>query len=213
MPATASKTGLPPSAVQSAVSPRQTCHHPIRQHRHDVDTAVCLQGAKKQGITTHVRVKKKFDNSGVGQAEADKRAQDWTVDMHKFSTVLGGLKEVKSPHASVTTALPSSKAPSASGVPPSASVPKQPKKKKKRDRGAANELGDGGAAASIAAPSGAQDVADTPATGERQRVKVASHSGRYTKREHNKRVQGYSANDLAAILGHTSAGARPPPSP
>ena len=41
-----------------------------------------------------------------------------------------------------------------------------------------------------------------------KKVKLASHSGRYQKREKNKLVKGYSATDLAAILGQASSGAQ-----
>lgn len=52
-------------------------------------------GRNQQGITTHVRVTKKFDTVGVGVAEAQKEAKNtWTVNTHVFDTILKNLNVV-----------------------------------------------------------------------------------------------------------------------
>merc|ERR1712147_24722 len=48
--------------------------------------------AQEQGITSHIRVKRPRDGEGVGQREADARAQDWTRQAAAFDRVLSGLK-------------------------------------------------------------------------------------------------------------------------
>ena len=54
-------------------------------------------GRNQQGITTHVRVIKKFDTVGVGVAEAQKEAKNtWTVNTHVFDTILKNLNVVGS---------------------------------------------------------------------------------------------------------------------
>eukprot|EP00873_Tetraselmis_striata_P023311 jgi/Tetstr1/443575/TSEL_031574.t1 len=56
-------------------------------------------GREKQGIKKHITAKKKFDNLGVGTNEADKRNQDWTLQMVGFSSVLKSLSEITSKHS------------------------------------------------------------------------------------------------------------------
>ena len=233
-----------------------------------------MQGAQKQGIRSHIRAKKKFDNAGVGQAEAAKRGHDWTLEMCNLSSTLGGLKEVVSRHASgvasesdddtdtpvhgvSTTSVANGTTALAAVVPQAAAVmPAVPAGKRKARKAAADhpqflsaaaaeapaaaviaevkkskkrkvDKAQGTAAdaqttddvpavavtapAAVAAPAvmAAQEAvepATVPAVVKAEAaVKRAKHEGRYTRREKNKLVKGYSAADLAAILGQTSA--------
>lgn len=54
----------------------------------------CSQGAQKQGIAEHVKVRKKFDALGVGAAEKAQHSRDWTTGMFHYESVLSGLKEI-----------------------------------------------------------------------------------------------------------------------
>lgn len=180
-------------------------------------------GASKQGIKEHIRVKKKFENWGVGAIESNERARDWSAGMAEFHRVLSTLSEITSQHASkrqgdgATTSEEESdasdgelhkaedgaianqgekekeKSKSKKGS------KKKEKKKEKKDRASkkrskapsdseAEASGDG-----IASPDEEQLTV--------KRVKVATHLGRFKKRETAKHVKGYSAHDLAAILG------------
>jgi hypothetical protein len=50
---------LSPPCMAPCVQPPSPSHHPASPYQR-------LQGAKKQGISEHIRVKKKFDSTGVG---------------------------------------------------------------------------------------------------------------------------------------------------
>ncbi|GAB4821901.1 hypothetical protein N2152v2_008947 [Parachlorella kessleri] len=56
-------------------------------------------GAERQGIKEHIKVKKKFENWGVGAVEAAHKARDWTTGMLDFHRVLSTLSEITSQHA------------------------------------------------------------------------------------------------------------------
>ncbi|QDZ25222.1 hypothetical protein HOP50_16g77680 [Chloropicon primus] len=49
-------------------------------------------GANEQGITSHIRAKKKDDNEGVGVAEAAKAKGDWTVNTSAYDKILSNLR-------------------------------------------------------------------------------------------------------------------------
>jgi hypothetical protein len=204
---------------------------------------VVTQGAKKQGMKSHIRAKKKFDNLGVGQAEAAKRAQDWTLDMCKFSSALSSLQEVVSKHAAASDSDDDSST-AEEQVADSAAVvvgaivltsatlalqtqpvvgkianDEQSERKlhKKRRTSKLDKGSNKVANAAVEPAEAAQDkqtaaapcAASPPASewgAAARSVKRAKHSGRYSKRERNKLVKGYSATDLAAILGHTAPG-------
>ncbi|KAK2078469.1 hypothetical protein QBZ16_003309 [Prototheca wickerhamii] len=57
-------------------------------------------GAEGQGIKSHIRVKKNFENWGVGAVESADRSRDWSAGMLEFHRVLSSLSEVTSVHAS-----------------------------------------------------------------------------------------------------------------
>lgn len=139
----------------------------------------------------HVKAVKKFDNKGVGMKEQAARLQDWTLDMCKFSAVLKGLKEITAPewlHAEATheddddtqevidnTASPQ----------PEKEGKAHKKKKRVREEAAA------------------ETVARTPSpTSDSSKQTNAKHATMYSRRKQQKMVKGYSATDIAAILGH-----------
>jgi Pin2-interacting protein X1 len=49
-------------------------------------------GKNQQGIKSHVRVRQRKDNSGVGTDEQKKAAANWTVNTHIFDNILKNLK-------------------------------------------------------------------------------------------------------------------------
>jgi Pin2-interacting protein X1 len=49
-------------------------------------------GAKGQGITSHIKTKKKDDFMGVGRLEADKKAVDWTINNSTYDQILSKLR-------------------------------------------------------------------------------------------------------------------------
>merc|ERR1712072_351901 len=86
-------------------------------------------GAKGQGITSHIKTKKKDDFMGVGRLEADKKAVDWTINNSTYDQILSKLRaahEDDAPDAPST----STKAPSSS----SSDSKKESKKKEKEEK-------------------------------------------------------------------------------
>ena len=75
-----------------------------------------------------------------------------------------------------------------------------PKKGKGKKAAAALQQAEGGST-----DDDSEEEEEAPA--KQKAAKQATHVGRYHKRESAKRVQGYSASDLAAILGAPSGGA------
>ena len=69
-------------------------------------------GAKEQGITSHIRAKKKDDLTGVGRNEADKAKGDWTLNMSEYDRILTNLRthhgEAEEPGATTPTTTTSS---------------------------------------------------------------------------------------------------------
>jgi Pin2-interacting protein X1 len=49
-------------------------------------------GKDKQGMKSHIRVKQRKDNSGIGTDEQKKAAANWTVNTHIFDNILKNLK-------------------------------------------------------------------------------------------------------------------------
>jgi Pin2-interacting protein X1 len=159
--------------------------------KESVHNKLFFQGAKKQGIRAHVRVKKKFDNLGVGRVEAAQRAQDWTLDMVNFSNALSSLKEVVSKHSrgedvssseSEDTDVPAH-------APARAPSPIRRKLPQRQDHSNNSKA----------------HVCDESSEPVRpvKRSRLDTHSGRYSLHAKSKCVKGYSAEDLAAILGQT----------
>jgi Pin2-interacting protein X1 len=71
-------------------------------------------GAAKQGIKEHIRVRRNFENWGVGAVTAAERARDWSTGMLDFHRVLSSLSEITSQHA-CRTEIPSDEDSDASG--------------------------------------------------------------------------------------------------
>lgn len=145
-------------------------------------------GASKQGIKEHIRVKKKFENWGVGAVESHDRARDWSNNMSEFHRVLSSLSEITSKHAGSSSSSSEEdndvaspkKSKSAEGEARKSKKKKDVKKKKagKKDK-----------------------KKESKKQEQKEEKKKASHIGRFKRREHAKMVKGYSSSDLAAILG------------
>ena len=157
-------------------------------------------GASKQGIKEHIRVKKKFENWGVGAVETHDRARDWSNGMSEFHRVLSTLSEITSKHAG------SSDTDDIDYASEEESGKKKSKKGKKKEKSKKEKRGKKRA-----------KVEDTDEKKKRKKKsdivsvdvnapnppssKKATHIGRFKKRETSKMVKGYSSSDLAAILG------------
>lgn len=145
-------------------------------------------GASKQGIKEHIRVKKKFENWGVGAVESHDRARDWSNNMSEFHRVLSSLSEITSKHAGSSS--------SSSEEDDDDTVVASPKKSKSAE---------GEARKSKKKKDGKKKKAgkkkDKKKDSKKEEKKKASHIGRFKRREHAKMVKGYSSSDLAAILG------------
>ena len=160
-----------------------------------------MQGASKQGIKSHIKATKKFDNSGVGAKEAAARSQDWTLGMHTYTQVLKGLTEVTSSHAQRVD----SDSDEEDAVPKAATKAEKRKSKQCDEKTSRKKQKKGNKDSNIDNTTCKQpEKEEEPPV---KQVKLSSHSGRYQKREKNKRVTGYSAVDLAAILGEPAPGA------
>lgn len=161
-------------------------------------------GASKQGIKEHIRVKKNFENWGVGAVTAADRARDWSLGMVEFHRVLSNLSEINSQHANPNSEgseleddtvderyhLTSQKDDKAQKKRKKESIKdqsdaKKRKKNKTRSPCASTDARQNGAKAAV----------------EVKKVKLATHIGRFKKRESAKMVKNYSEHDLAAILG------------
>ncbi|GLI67156.1 hypothetical protein VaNZ11_011369 [Volvox africanus] len=173
-------------------------------------------GAQKQGIKEHVKVKKKHDAMGVGAVENSQNLRDWTTGMVSFDRILSNLKEVTAnQRADNCDDSSGSSSSDEERAKEQAKMTKQNKAKgAKRKR--ASPSSDSKTTTTIissdaesndsdhrksgkAAPATA--VAMTAAGHGVKRLKLASHVGRYSKRERAKFVKAYSASDLDAILG------------
>ncbi|WPT14188.1 G-patch domain-containing protein 1 [Picochlorum sp. SENEW3] len=141
-------------------------------------------GASKQGIKEHIRVKKKFENWGVGAVESHDRARDWSNNMSEFHRVLSSLSEIMSKHAGSSS--------SSSEEDDDDTVVASPKKSK---------FAEGEARKSKKKKDGKKRKAGKKKDSKKEEKKKASHIGRFKRREHAKMVKGYSSSDLAAILG------------
>lgn len=134
-----------------------------------------------------MKAKKKFDTAGVGLKESSARAQDWTLEMCKFSGILKGLQEV------VNTAAAAADA----GDDDPVTKPKKSKKRKKPSTADADDVDH----TLEVAKKAAKTCAAAPEAHNTAATKLSAHAARYVKRARNKLVKGYSQTDLAAILG------------
>jgi Pin2-interacting protein X1 len=167
-------------------------------------------GANKQGLKEHIRVKKKFENWGVGAVESHNRASNWSSGMNEFHRVLSSLSEITSKHANGSSSsgtddeedMQVNNAPEERGARDERKKKKKKdtkerkrdtKKDKKRKRKGKDEKG---------APAASDSGDDAPSEKDKiQEKKRATHIGRFKRRESSKMVKGYSTSDLAAILG------------
>jgi Pin2-interacting protein X1 len=162
-------------------------------------------GASKQGIKSHIRVKKKFENWGVGAVEAAQHAQSWTNGMLDFHRVLSNLSEVVSEHARRAAASDASSSDDDSDALRGEEQQRagQARGKKSAGRkGAEQKAGKERKKRKAAPASGGSDSDDeAEAEAAPKRVRAATHIGRFKKREAAKMVKAYSQTDLAAIIG------------
>lgn len=184
-------------------------------------------GATKQGIKEHIKVKKNFENWGVGAVTAAERARDWSTGMADFHRVLSTLSEITSQHAGKrkgeedsdddgeTTPdeqsdasdgeLKKKQAKKAKKESKSKERSKAEKKKKEKKKSKRKSKGESSPDDASDGDTGKKENSeeedkdeDGPAP---KRVKFATHLGRFKKRENAKMVKNYSTHDLAAILG------------
>jgi Pin2-interacting protein X1 len=154
-------------------------------------------GASKQGIKEHIRVKKKFENWGVGAVESHDRTRDWSNGMSEFHRVLSSLSEITSKHAGSSS---SDEEKDTDDV--MVSDVKKDKKEKKKKTSKKKK-----SSSSKKKKKGADDDTmveekEKSESGEDDKdKKKATHIGRFKRRESAKMVKGYSSSDLAAILG------------
>ncbi len=165
-------------------------------------------GASKQGIKEHIRVKKKFENWGVGAVETHDRARDWSNGMSEFHRVLSTLSEITSKHAgsSGTDDASDDESDAKKNLSKMKSTKKKKKKEKGKREGKKKRSKDDRIEENKARKkkkSVEKEIPDTPLEEEIDPplVKKATHIGRFKKRETSKMVKGYSSSDLAAILG------------
>jgi len=164
-------------------------------------------GVNKQGMKEHIRVKKKFENYGVGAMETHNRTSNWSNGMNEFHRVLSSLSEITSKHANGSgsscdegddgdeeaeaPALRTGKSKRKDGKQKKRDA-KESKTEKKRKRGdKARKDGN----------DGREDASDAAGAAPKGEKKRATHIGRVKRRESSKMVKGYSSSDLAAILG------------
>eukprot|EP00890_Picochlorum_soloecismus_P002468 jgi/Picsp_1/3221/NSC_06061-R1_d111 g-patch domain-containing protein len=162
-------------------------------------------GASKQGITEHIKVKKKFENWGVGAVEHNDRTRDWSNGMSEFHRVLSTLSEITSKHACSSSGSEESDLESPRSVKKVSRKEdkkqrkkEEKRKKKKKEKPSSDKK---------------RKISDTSAKNEEPAVerKKTSHIGRFKKRETSKMVKGYSTCDLAAILGEDPFAAKQQP--
>jgi len=162
-------------------------------------------GVSKQGIKEHIRVKKKFENWGVGATEAAERARDWSTGMVEFHRVLSTLSEINSQHASKHgDASIEEESDASDGDLETKQNADSVATKRKNDRASVDEKKRKRKSKSSECKSTrGEDSSEgiIPAATPVKRVKLATHLGRFKKRESAKMVQNYSEHDLAAILG------------
>lgn len=169
-------------------------------------------GAAKQGIKEHIRVKKKFENWGVGAVESHDRARDWSNGMSEFHRVLSTLSEITSKHATGSSDTDNGVS-DTSIISDEESQKKKSRKKKekKKSKKRLKEGSDQDFKEKDAKKRAKKSIDDSKVAKEKQNTchnniepapgRKATHIGRFKKRETSKMVKGYSSSDLAAILG------------
>jgi hypothetical protein len=147
-------------------------------------------GKEKQGIKTHIRVRKNVEQSGVGLVEARKQAADWTINTSIYDRILANLK-VKSAGEGKRAAV-QSESESESELEEDNN---EKKKELKGETAEAEVKRSKKRKASKEEPSVAAEEVE-----KEQPRKLARHVGRYKKREASKSVAGYASHHLQEIL-------------
>jgi Pin2-interacting protein X1 len=175
-------------------------------------------GASKQGIKEHIRVKKNYENWGVGAVTAADRAKEWTAGMADFHRVLSTLSEITSQHAGKKPGEEESEDEGAATTTDEESdasdgelkkkkksskkslTSKSEKKKKRKEEKKLKKKKNKKNSSSSSSEDDSEDD-DEEKIAPAKRPKLATHLGRFKKRESAKMVSKYSSHDLAAILG------------
>jgi len=177
-------------------------------------------GASKQGIKEHIRVKKNYENWGVGAVTAADRAKEWTAGMAEFHRVLSTLSEITSQHAgkepgeeegaAMTSVeesdasdgdLKKKKKKEKNSSKKSLSKAEKKKRKNEEKKSLQQQKKNNKKNTSSSGGSDFDDEEDDVNAAPTKRAKLATHLGRFKKRESAKMVSKYSSHDLAAILG------------
>mmetsp|Transcript_17151 Transcript_17151/g.29761 ORF Transcript_17151/g.29761 Transcript_17151/m.29761 type:complete len:292 (+) Transcript_17151:19-894(+) len=139
-------------------------------------------GANGTGTTTHIQVKKKVDNAGIGCEK--KTHENWLIHQDNFASVLDALNdEFGDGDVNVKN-----DADSDDKNDKKQKKSKKDKSKKKKSKSKTNDNDD--------------DNSESSTKSSKKSKKLAgSHAKMYHKRAVNKRVQGYSKDDLSSILG------------
>jgi len=174
-------------------------------------------GASKQGIKEHIRVKKNYENWGVGAVTAADRAKEWTAGMSDFHRVLSTLSEITSQHAGKEpgeedsedegAAMTTDEESDASDGELRKKIKKEEKthskaetrNRKKEEKKLMQQQKKN--KKNTSSSSGSDDESEGEDAAPTKRAKLATHLGRFKKRESAKMVSKYSSHDLAAILG------------
>lgn len=163
-------------------------------------------GTKEDGIASHIKVKKRREQSGIGADTKDNSKFNWTVNTVAFENVLEGLnshfpaavetpseghKKKKDKKGKAKTSKGSEEVPEAKS---SGKLKNESEKKKRSGKGKKTSDPD------------TEDSDEEPAPPAKKVLtqkgfKRGLPQGRYTRREVNKSVTGYSSVDLDAILG------------
>ncbi|KAK3269202.1 hypothetical protein CYMTET_22338 [Cymbomonas tetramitiformis] len=169
-------------------------------------------GTKEDGIASHIKVKKRREQTGIGADTKDHSKFNWTVNTVAFENVLEGLnsqfpakveppsegnKKKKGKKGKAKTSKDDEEVPEAKG---SGKSKKDSEKKKKTGKGKKAAESD------TEDSDDDDDDDDEPAPPAKKvltqkGVRRGLPQGRYTRREVNKSVTGYSSIDLDAILG------------
>ena len=163
------------------------------------------------------RVKRPRDGEGVGQREADARAQDWTRQAAAFDRVLSGLKahssrdDLQAAEASGGDGDAPAKGRKRAKKEAAREARKAEKEARKAEKEARKAEKRAEKEARKAVKRGKTQVSDGGAAAASP-ARGGTHLGRYKKREAGKNVRNYSAGDLAQILG-IQASELPPAGP
>eukprot|EP00976_Prorocentrum_cordatum_P056924 1148529-Prorocentrum_minimum.AAC.4 len=163
-------------------------------------------GANEDGIATHVRVKKRRENTGIGADVTENSKFNWTVNTQAFDAVLAGLNSVHGQTKSGSEG--ESEGDESEEEKKSANDSKVGKKKRKekekQSKKGKKKTQDSGKSKQEEESSGSDEDEETS-----KKQMVVRARGRYQKRELNKNAAAYGHKDLSAILGYVPVAVAP----